>query len=299
MRDLLSNILDAVSARSYVSTGLVTGGDWAIHIPSFEGLKFNAVVRGTAWLAIEGGPIVQLQPGDCFILTGSVPFVMASELCVPAVPAHEAYADAIDGIAYYGFGRDFFVVGGRMVVDLPSRQLLLDGFPSLLLLRRDDPGAAVLQWLIERCASEIADPAPGSAAMAGNIMQMMFIAGMRAWLQAGPPMPGSWVGALADRRIAAAVTAMHERLNHNWTLPELANIAGMSRANFARKFAGLTGTTPLRYLARWRLQLASRRLRDSSDSVSAIALSSGYGSESAFSAAFKREYGEPPSRHRV
>jgi AraC-like DNA-binding protein len=44
----------------------------------------------------------------------------------------------------------------------------------------------------------------------------------------------------------------------------------------------------MEYVARWRMLLAADKLENSRDSVSAIALSLGYESESAFSAAFKR-----------
>lgn len=70
----------------------------------------------------------------------------------------------------------------------------------------------------------------------------------------------------------------------------------MSRSAFAQKFREKTGTPPMEYVTRWRMLLASDRLECSGDSVSAIALSLGYESESAFSTAFKRVMGASP-RH--
>ncbi len=54
----------------------------------------------------------------------------------------------------------------------------------------------------------------------------------------------------------------------------------------------------MRYLAQWRMQLAARLLADSTAKVSAVALDVGYHSEAAFSRAFKKMMGVPPSAWR-
>jgi AraC-like DNA-binding protein len=53
----------------------------------------------------------------------------------------------------------------------------------------------------------------------------------------------------------------------------------------------------MEYLTQWRMLLAGDRLMNSHDSVSAIALSLGYESESAFGFAFKREMGCSPRQY--
>ncbi|WP_274382277.1 helix-turn-helix domain-containing protein [Pseudoxanthomonas wuyuanensis] len=57
------------------------------------------------------------------------------------------------------------------------------------------------------------------------------------------------------------------------------------------------GTSPMEYVTRWRMLLAGDRLENTSDSVSAISLSLGYESESAFSTAFKRVMGTSPRQY--
>ena len=60
----------------------------------------------------------------------------------------------------------------------------------------------------------------------------------------------------------------------------------------------VAGVPPLTYLHRWRILLAQRALRDGDVRVGALAFELGYGSESAFSTAFKRETGESPLQYR-
>jgi AraC-like DNA-binding protein len=80
-------------------------------------------------------------------------------------------------------------------------------------------------------------------------------------------------------------------------LQVLAARAGMSRSTFALKFKETVGASPMDYLTRWRMLLAGDRLANSSDPISAIALSLGYESESAFSTAFKRVMGCSPRQY--
>jgi AraC-like DNA-binding protein len=54
----------------------------------------------------------------------------------------------------------------------------------------------------------------------------------------------------------------------------------------------------MHYLANWRMQLASQKLRTTSASLAQIADSIGYSSEAAFSRAFKKTFGMAPAAWR-
>jgi len=54
----------------------------------------------------------------------------------------------------------------------------------------------------------------------------------------------------------------------------------------------------MRYLVQWRLQLAAVRLRDSARPTAQIAYELGYGSDAAFSRAFRRQFGVTPAAWR-
>ena len=97
--------------------------------------------------------------------------------------------------------------------------------------------------------------------------------------------------------MSAAITCMHDNPGHRWTLQELAGRVGMSRSIFALKFKETVGETPMEYLTRWRMMLAGDKLKNSDDSISIIALSLGYESESAFGKAFKRVMGCSPRQY--
>ena len=150
---------------------------------------------------------------------------------------------------------------------------------------------------------ELRDPQPGGSLIAQQLAYTMLIQALRLHL-VDPAFRGvGWLFALADRQMNAAITAMHADPAHPWTVKELAARVGMSRSVFALRFKETVGSTPMEYLTRWRMLQASQRLERSSDSISEIASSLGYESDSAFRKAFRgvmgcspREYGKS-ARH--
>jgi AraC-like DNA-binding protein len=75
----------------------------------------------------------------------------------------------------------------------------------------------------------------------------------------------------------------------------LAKEVGLSRSVLAERFADLVGIPPILYLAKWRMQLASGLLSAGNGNMARIAAETGYESEAAFSRAFKKMTGVPPS----
>jgi AraC-like DNA-binding protein len=103
---------------------------------------------------------------------------------------------------------------------------------------------------------------------------------------------------LADPSIAAALEAIHQQPDHPWTVRELGQRAGLSRAAFSERFVSLVGQPPITYLTWWRLTSAARILRESDIPLAAVADRIGYKSAYAFGNAFKREFGIAPGRYR-
>lgn len=101
------------------------------------------------------------------------------------------------------------------------------------------------------------------------------------------------LAALADPRLARAVTAMHDKPERLWTLDDLAEVAGMSRSVFARAFRTTAGSTPMEYLTRWRMTMAQTLLRKGK-SIKAVASAVGYESPAALTRTFSKIVGTSP-----
>jgi AraC-like DNA-binding protein len=103
---------------------------------------------------------------------------------------------------------------------------------------------------------------------------------------------------LNDPYVGKALRLMHEDPVRDWTVDELAREAAVSRSVLAQRFTELVGEAPMRYLAGWRMQLAKQMMRDGAGNIQNIATRVGYESEAAFSRAFKRATGSPPTAWR-
>jgi AraC-like DNA-binding protein len=91
---------------------------------------------------------------------------------------------------------------------------------------------------------------------------------------------------------------MHEAPARDWTLDELAGVAGMSRSVFAGQFREAIGLTPGQYLQGWRVGLAQQALKRGRP-LKVVAGEVGYGSEAALSRAFKAHVGLSPRAWRL
>lgn len=129
-------------------------------------------------------------------------------------------------------------------------------------------------------------------------MDVILVQAVRSWIAGQPDDGGGWLGALRDRRVGQALGLMHRSPGDAWTVATLADAVAMSRAAFAARFTGLVGEPPLAYLTHWRMSLAASWLRDGDLGVMEIAARVGYGSEAAFSKAFKRRFGVAPAAFR-
>ena len=301
MVDPLDDVLRLLGVRGSLSAPLVAGGRWAVEFPPPEGAKFIGVRRGSALLQVAGEPgVVALGTGDCCLVTRPRPFVVGTDLALPAEPAHPIYvAAASTGVARAGEGEDFLALGGSFDFGDRARDLLLDGLPPVVRVPAGTAEAGALGWSLQQLDREVQHPGIGSRLVAEQLALVMLVQVLRVHLgAAGEAAPGL-LAALADPVVATALRAMHERPAHRWNLPELAATAAVSRSTLAARFSRALGHGPLEYLGRWRIELAAERLRDGRDTLEVIARAVGYGSESALSTAFKRVTGSSPRQYRL
>jgi AraC-like DNA-binding protein len=111
------------------------------------------------------------------------------------------------------------------------------------------------------------------------------------------PLP-RWGRTVRDRRIERALELLDGDLSKFWSVELLARAVGLSRPVFAHKFVQMMQLSPMRYLARRRMQLAAHLLLHSDEALAEIAVRVGYRSEFAFGRAFKRYHRVSPGLYR-
>ncbi|MFJ9531870.1 AraC family transcriptional regulator [Herbaspirillum sp. NPDC101396] len=296
--DPLSEVLSLFKPRSYVAGGFEIPGEMAIQWPRHEGIKCYAVVSGQCWLSVEGiADKVLLTAGDCYLLPPGAPFRLATDLTVPPVEFLTLRAKwRSEGGRAEKTETSCYLVGGHFVLTGSHADFLLSSLAPIVHIRKESDKAA-MRWSLERMAQEVRESQPGGSLITQQLAYMMLVQALRLHLAEGAKEGGGWLFALADKQMGAAIRCMHDDPAHDWTLQKLAQRVGMSRSVFALRFKQTVGSTPMEYLTRWRMLLAGDRLKNSRESTTAIALSLGYESDSAFGKAFKRVMGCSPREH--
>jgi AraC-like DNA-binding protein len=156
-------------------------------------------------------------------------------------------------------------------------------------------------WLeasVRYALAEARSPRPGGAGVLAKLAEVLFIEVLRLYMNEKSDGRTGWLAGLSDRVVGPALNALHSRPAHCWTLEELAHSAGTSRSVLAERFQQLVGTSPIQYLTQWRMLLAANLLCRSNAPLARIAVDVGYQTDTAFSRAFRREFGLPPAAWR-
>jgi AraC-like DNA-binding protein len=295
--DPLSDVLSLLKPQSYVAGGFQLGDDVAVQFPKHPGIKCYAVVAGQCWLTVDGvADPVTLTAGECYLLPRGLPFTLATDLSLTPVDFHVLRTAGRWGGGASDVSGGCHLFGGHFALAGGHADILLGALPPIVHIRKESDKAA-MRWSLERMREELRDPQPGGSLIAQQLACMMLVQALRLHLADGAQGKVGWLFALADKQMRTAITCMHDEPGRAWTLQTLAERVGVSRSIFALRFKETVGTTPMEYLTRWRMLLAGDRLQSSSDSLSAIALSLGYESESAFGKAFRRVMGCSPRQH--
>src|SRR5262249_50822788 len=142
-------------------------------------------------------------------------------------------------------------------------------------------GPTHLHGLLQLALSEAATPRAGTTTLLTRLTELMFVEVLRTFMESLPPEQTGWFAGLRDPYVGRALQRLHAEPDHAWTVDELGRTVGLSRSALVDRFNALIGAPPMTYLASWRIQLATRLLRESQASVADVAARVGYASETA------------------
>lgn len=276
---------------------------WGLGLARSGGAAFHAITAGSCWLRVDGEAPIQLMPGDVVLFPTGIEHGLVSQPDGRTRPydrvAKERQLRAGGDLILPGTGARTRLVCVSYDYDHEVAHPLLTLLPAVLHIPADAPGdQSPIQTTLRLLTAELGQRAAGSQAVVDGLIAVLFVHVVRAWLEHSHDATPCWLRALRDPAIARALALVHERPAAPWTVEALAREVNLSRATLARRFTELVGDPPLAYLTRWRLELAARRLRDTTDPIAAVARSVGYSSEYAFARAFARTRGQPPGRYR-
>jgi AraC-like DNA-binding protein len=267
-------------------------------------VMFHIVAAGRCWVSLDSGERQQVTAGDIVVM----PYADANNwssiepaepvsimTLLPPPPWLE-----FPHLQYGGDGDETFVVCGYLHGDAVLFDPVLRALPGLFVVRPPEgPAAAWVRASVDYALAASATGPVGSPAD-NRLPELLFSEVLRLYLEQGRDARlTGWLAALRDPIAGPALARLHADPAHDWTIAELARAVPTSRTVLLDRFADLLGQPPIRYLTTWRLSLASGLLLTTTLSIGEIAARVGYGSEEAFSRAFKRELGTPPAHWRA
>jgi len=314
--DVLSDVLSTIRLKGAVFFDVTCLDPWVeaspngkeiVHtvLPGAEHLiPYHVVTKGGCWAGVSGEEPVRLEAGDVLVFPHGDAHVMSSDRGMRGSPNRAVYShppdEQLPRKVRSGSGdvETTGLVCGYLGCDTSPFNPLVAALPRLLVV--SDRGTANPGWLtrfVDVALAESRGKRAGGESVLARLSELMFVEVIRRHLEGLGQEQTGWLAGLRDPHTGRALSLLHERPGHAWTLEDLARDVGLSRSALAERFAELVGQPPMQYLAQWRMQVAAGLLSKGSKVIE-VAQNVGYDSEAAFARAFKRQVGKAPGTWR-
>ncbi len=280
--EVLSDILRAMRVQGSVYFCDMLDPPWTQTFEASPSAGFHMIRRGECWATVHG-ETEYLGPGDLIFLGPQTEHVLSSE-----PPGRDSQGRGVRTLLLCGYC-DF-------LADTPTP--LLSVIPDLTIVRSEELDRhPFLKGTFDQLSAEYMASGPGSELIVNKLTEIVLIELIRINFcrEAGSP----FLLALNDKSVSRALQFLHEHPERSWTIQDLAQEVGLSRAAFAKRFKALVGETVFQYLTSLRMQRARQLLRDTSLPVYEIGQRVGYESDLAFTKAFKKLSGQTPRQFRL
>ncbi|MFM0037277.1 AraC family transcriptional regulator [Paraburkholderia strydomiana] len=293
MVDPLAEVVTLLQPVATFSKVVGGAGRWRVR-RSEAGQPFYCVILdGSCRLVANGREPIILQADDFVLIPEVYDFTMSS-LEPPGPDDLDTLPVALPGggfgIGEQGAPADVQLLVGHCAFGSPDAAMLVSLLPELVHIR----GERRLATLVKLVREESREQRPARDVVLAHLLEVLFIEALRSTGTAASP---GLVRGLTDARLALALRQMHGSPDKAWTVAQLAKAAALSRSAFFERFSSAVGVAPMEYLLSWRMALAKKLLRRKEGGVAQVAERVGYSSASAFSVAFTRHVGQPPTRY--
>ena len=301
--DALSEVVRLARLSGTVLLDVHAHGSWCVALPagaSSARMFAQVVVEGECRLKAGNEDPILLESGDFALVTRGEAHLVGSDLDANAASLasllRPPVAGDLEAVTIGAGGSRTRWLALAFSCDRHLAEPLLTELPAVL--RVDLSGSDALRWLSESLGFSLSvsdAPRAGAGASAARLSELALVEALRRHVQQLPRGGTGWLAGLNDRYVGRALALVHGRPSEDWSVEKLARQVGLSRSTLAERFSEVMGEPVIAFLTRWRLQLAAEELLNTPRTIAAIAHGAGYESASAFSFAFKRAFGKPPS----
>lgn len=292
--DPLAAIIALLRPRTVLSKVVSGAGKWSIRYARHTDPSFGLMLHGSCFLDVDGIGVLELHEGDFVLLPVTPAFTLATDLKMKPMPVAPVHTREVRHGTKAG-PATMRMLGGYFHFDRANAELLVRLLPSIVHIRREEPGAARLHRIAELIGEEADARRAGTDLILERLVEVLLVEALRFLPASAERQEQGLLAGLSDPALARPLRGIHVDVARRWTVAELARTAGMSRAVFAERFTRKVGIPPMQYLLEWRMTLAKDLLRRERPALAEVAEKVGYQSASAFSTAFARLTGCSPS----
>lgn len=304
--DAVTEVLLGMRLRGARYWRLRLSPPFGVNFDGGGGARFHFVGQGEALVTVSGLPPRQVRAGGAVLIPRGHPHQILSAPRVAArdfgsytpEPRCQAFAEIRDCNASACRSTDTTILTGVMELDLVTMHPLVTLMPEAMavddLMERQPEMHAILAAM----EIEMAEDRPGSAGILARLADVVAALIVRGWIECGCDNASGVITALRDPRLARVLVALHKDPGREWSIPAMADLMGASRSVFSERFTTIVGVSPLRYVTDLRMRIAAGWLAQEGSSVASVAHRLGYGSQAAFTRAFKRVIGTSPGNLR-
>ncbi|MDT1064036.1 AraC family transcriptional regulator [Paracoccus sp. CPCC 101403] len=305
-RDAVSELLLGMRLRGARYWRLRLSPPFGINFHAHDGARFHFIGQGEALLILPQMAPRLMKAGDAVLIPRGHPHQLLSGSRVTSrdfdsftpetlCPAFCEIKACDSQACRTG---DTTILTGAMELDLVTMHPLVGLMPQAMtvgaLLDRQPEMHAILSAM----ETEMAQDRPGSAGVLARLADVISALIVRGWVECGCDSASGVITALRDPRLARVLVALHKDPGRDWDIPAMAGLMGASRSVFSDRFSEIVGVSPSRYVTELRMRIAAQWLEQEGSSVADVAFRLGYGSQAAFTRAFRRVIGVSPGRQR-
>jgi len=305
--DWLSHLLKMITVTGQLEVRCAYGAPWRVAWPrsAAHEIPYHVVLKGRAILEDpETKTVRELAGGDVVLLPHGSAHVLHDGSGITPGPTFNRQRPAGWTLsANDGQGERLDMLCGHFFIGPPHDRLMRNYLPTNLVVRAMDGDAGVesasnqLASLVGLMRMESASDKLGGNAMLNALSAALFTVVLRAATEA-EQVPEGLLALAGHPRLAPAVSAMFAEPARTWTLVDLADLCGMSRATFMRRFQDTLGRSAADLLTDIRMSLAANALKKPEAGTEAVAELVGYQSVSAFRRVFAERMGMTPGQWR-
>lgn len=287
--DVLSSMFSLVRLSSTIYFRSDFSAPWGMQASDGDFAQFHMVAAGKALITFEDGKEIKLNAGDMILLPHGTAHIISDQSRSRVIDGAQVVGAVQKGDSPFTIGSDTAtLICGHFQFDKDLEHPFIKSLPRAIYISDlEHREASWFESVYNLIMNESQNGLAGSSVIMTRLAEIMLMHILRVYIRREQDN-NPFYAAINDIQLSQSLSQIHNSPECQWSLVSLAKEAGMSRTLFATKFKSMVGTTPMEYLAQWRILKAKELLVKTHKPISLVAEQVGYSSEVSFNRAFKR-----------